>query len=701
MNKQASDLFAKCADAYKEWSGIVPAGPDEGMKALAEAYQVLAQLAARPALVAVNFDNVLEVLDQIPQPLRDLIRRSSDTFSPQALSRDRELRRQLNSLRELCVSNGALPDARLLGEVVADWVSALNTLERAGKAKFASLALDILASLDLTVQEEWQEDVNRHVKLQIALINTGQTAVTRAELIHMREPKCKDSRLRMDGKASTEVEFEEGIDAGEIRLVELQDDYFTSETVTIQVNYADFRAYQDLSSEKWNQEPAVKSFVFRYPSRVLNHEESANPYVVDRLISQQNVVMKGRHEQIRREILVSGALARGGLYVVQGLARTGKTSLLRMLERSLRDTDAYIPVYIDIYNWSVDLALNGLVIDEKGLLYEMADELVRAIPVGEAQQALDVRLGSLANGMELSTDKLQDFLEETRSVTGKTVVFLLDEADGLTPDPIQVPTMLITSIKKLRSEQACSFVLAFEWLDKDWADKFTLFAEEPFPPYLIGFLERDEVEGLAESAGFEYTFLASTCIWQMSGGWPALTQRIYHQTYENAKARLARDNAGRLLVDVWDVKRAVSQLIDSTQYRIFMQQILSSLTEAEIQLLRFLIDKNLLRFETGQIDSLRRLSRGGYDLNINLMPPGFSKSQLDATIGHLVDKQIIGFRISDDASSDYRLPYLRVGLFASPVVLDRWRSRREIWEEQIQAARSMRDQLGTTHNEGA
>ena len=143
--------------------------------------------------------------------------------------------------------------------------------------------------------------------------------------------------------------------------------------------------------------------------------------------------MKGERELLAAEILTDPLLDHGRMYVIRGVRRSGKTSLLQGLREKMNADDAkFLPVYIDISLWHLTLQEKAASIDIDGLLYELADSAARkaALFISDEAEVEEIE-EALTNeqSMTLEPSSFGALMDKLEASTGRKVVFLLDELD--------------------------------------------------------------------------------------------------------------------------------------------------------------------------------------------------------------------------------------------------------------------------------
>lgn len=373
-----------------------------------------------------------------------------------------------------------------------------------------------------------------------------------------------------------------------------------------------------------------------------------------------NPLMKGERQRIVTEILADPFLDSGRMYVIRGVRRSGKTSLLQGLDAKLREGQ-FLPVYIDICSWYFALKERAETIDANGLLYELADSAVRdgkhLLPEDNARQVDGVL--AAAQNMRLGSKAFGALMDDLSGGTKRRVVFLLDELDWwINKDPFKGDAQTILHQLATSSRAGkCTILLAHDWTTQGWDPESwdARFREdkEALPiPKRLRFLESDAFDSLIGMLPYPITDMAREYLWRSTGGWPGLTQFFCHEIVEALKR-----NRDATVVDVTLAKQTVAKALVSKDSRPFISTLMPSFSRAEIAFMSWLAG-------SGQIDPRSSMIRGltywpgrGFSIALNADVPDQDQNRLNEILKSLIEKQIIERREQNECA-------LRVGAFS-------------------------------------
>jgi predicted Ser/Thr protein kinase len=233
-----------------------------------------------------------------------------------------------------------------------------------------------------------------------------------------------------------------------------------------------------------------------------------NPFVVGQWVRGEKFF--GR-EEIIAELLFGPRQA----VWVAGLRRTGKTSLLREVERrALHAGDSSLfPLY-----WDFEGAVDDGTLRES--LLAALDESANALPAGAAWENLS------------AAEVLRKVQQEAKG-RGQTLLLLCDEAEALLTVAQNDPHLLARLRRALQGNNVRCILTATRRLAK--LETFDEAGTSPFlqgfvPPVYLGPLHENELQPLLAQAGFAPGL--QTELYRRSGGHPFVLQLLAKRTLE-------------------------------------------------------------------------------------------------------------------------------------------------------------------------
>lgn len=651
--------------ALDDITGILQSLPEafgNRSKALVRFYDVLNQLHAGGPFSPVDFASALSVVPPAPEPLHSLLESAQRAFSIRRPFS--EMREPLSRYRDIWKERyGSLPEAQLLAREATRWLEYLDQLEQQHEQP-AKLEIGLSPSLDLTYLEEREESSGvRIVNLPIEFANSGRLPALGIEVNYMIEGARAPEQSSLSGDPYTEL-LPRGIGEGQNLIKTIRLEHAQQGRVEIWARYHDIMSEQaPRTTGRFAFDLLVSSKIDRKPN---------NLYTPDLPLTsewQLQNLMKGRHLEIVESILSDPYLRTGRLYVVRGLKRSGKTSVLHELRWRMRQTEHYLPVYIDLESWTISLRQDHATIDGQGIWYELADSIARETSIlsieTECQGHIDGYLDQYQDTIRMRYQSFIEFVELVQDKTKRQIVLLIDELDSWirAPEFENDAKTLLLQLSSLAQQRKCAIVLAHGWSHEEWEARYTETRIRPvYHP--LELLNKGDIVQLAELIPIPYTKMALDLIWRLTGGWPGLVQSLLYSIVEEVKQR----NRDRDLVDVGVVKSLVNTLLGTPDYRAFLRSCLGGFDSAEIALLEKLVELGMIRKDSGRIEGVRKVPGRGVvlerkqDLNLPI-------DSIQRALSWLESQQAIEPVWIDPNS--YRL---RIGLLSYPAVLDLYRS---------------------------
>ena len=662
MNK-----IPKLAQAIDDYIGAAKSLSKEGYNTawIEPTYRTLQELYTQPPLTPISFSETSQAVQNAPEAVRIIMEKAAEAFAWPESGSLFNMQQPLDELANLC-RNKPLPISALLTNVAEKWLQALTLLQWQ-EQKPTLLRIGLSPSLNLEYIEEWKsvESGVRRINLPIALTNTGQLPVANLKIFFALDKANLDTEdtgegfeRSADGWWTAKLKIP-SIAPGDTIVSAIPLVYMKEAHVHVRVEY------QDIQTPRASKQTS-QSFRLLVPSDT-DVASIQNIYTPDVYLTSESGLMRGNHPQIVKDILADARLAVGRIYVVRGLKRTGKTSILRDIEEQMGQGDSYLPVYIDIYLWWHILRAKGESIDGENLWYEIADTITRQVAKKDIDTTpLDDYLRPFEDSMRMRYSEFADFIGTTSQFIGRHLVLLLDELDfWIRAKEFEKDAQtLLLPLSTLAREGRCSVILAHEWADQEWESRYL---EAKVPPIYkrIAFLTLDDVRSLAEVAGVPYTELALEYTWRVTGGWPGIVQLVLFRLIEKVTSLPNTPGSSKhpVLIDIALVKKVVERMLRSPDDQPFFRYFLDSLTQPEIALLQALVDQKLLRSETGQIIKLTRVPGKGF-----LVEEPIQWDQRIADPG-IVLKALAGKQILEPNSPEQGRHRLRVGLLSYPAVL--------------------------------
>jgi hypothetical protein len=400
-----------------------------------------------------------------------------------------------------------------------------------------------------------------------------------------------------------------------------------------------------------------------------NAERSSNPYIPDLPLlkpAQWDHLVKGSHPQLLSQVANDPELSNGRILVIRGCRRSGKTTFLRRLETELSsDQSTFLPVYVDVRVWFQELGK----ITDQALFYEFASEIQeKAVELlmrqnfepndivrklREARELLTRTEENKDDSMTLNSEEFSMFAAAIEQALGRKIILIIDELDWWIQRSVfkgNVASILNVLAASSLIEKPFSALISHDLTSTGWGVK----SDRTLLPRYITFLERDDIEALAQEApsGVGFSWCAIDFIWRVSGGWPALAQLVFYVAFEE----LRRQARGQI-IDISITKKSIDIIL--REHRNLLSYLFGTLTSKEFALLKTI--SKLVDLDSGEFQYLRFNSVLGYRIE----NPGmfnevdFDSAKFSRLMDSLKEKEIIA--AAGSKSSKLRL---RVGLFA-------------------------------------
>ena len=673
MNHPFEDSLTKFKKCLMEAAPFYVFEFDNSADTIAKFYEELEHLRNHGPEYIMKLDRFSEGMDIVHEPMKGMLKATQEAFN--LLEEESELKRQLNALLALCKSetHQRIPGASELAHAAERLLVSTDSIN-----KPLSLSMSLSPSLDLNtaLNEERQEDNGEiSVGLDIALTNTGEKSI--AEVIFQSDDLIgANFQLAMENPqilplsdGVLRIHLESTIKAGETQVIRLNVKYPKEVEISIVAKYIGF---PNTGEEKTIGPLKIK---LPFPANV-DWQTLHNPYIPDIPLNiewQWNKLMRGNHnsiaEEIKAKLYESRKLQIGRVYVLKGLKRTGKTSILNCLQEKLRQTKEFFPVYIDILSWQRSLSERALTITGENLLYELADSAFTEVEYSDtklSQAAMKEFNDFFSEDGRMSKDQLKDFARALSMALNKSVIFLLDELDWWLNAPEFKDKNLFSQIRELVEKlKGLSFVVvSHELTEHDWDEVYGKADLTPADSWPVKFLEKEDIldrGGKGDLCGLtdlNYTDMAAEFIWRVTGGWEGLVQLLFYRLIEEARREK------KPLVNIVMVKKVISDILNSPHDRPFLIYFLKNFSADEIKVLQKLSTSEkpeLIRKDNYYIKDVQYLPEKAFKYYGNL-PDGLSVKDFEKALASLKRKQIIELAVGQK----HRQCRLRVGLLAYP-----------------------------------
>lgn len=665
------------ADAFTTLTQLLARSPHHGFgpapAVIAQFYGELEALREHGPVYQIKLE---ASLNSLPQPARELMAQARRAFDLR--QRESDMQRRLKELIRFCDSkkNHALPGAYLLRNEAKRWLEYLKYFQAANKS--VSLRIHLSPSLDLPqeLSQTWNSETGEvSLDLDLALINDGQLPITYVAMLFASNGKFKliikdtrDATLSSDGLRL--IELKSVIEVGESRVVRLCLKHTEETEVNLRARY---KCFPD--PDRPNPE-SFFSFKLTAPM-ALDKNAWRNPYIPDVPLTIEwhwKELMKGEHRRSIADIVKDlQNLKVGRVYVIRGVKRTGKTSMLYCLQEEIRRTPGGFPVYIDVYSWQMALREKGAKIDGENLLYKLADAALAEAEYAEPKLAQEHKEKFTAALHEcayrMRYEQIEAFVGElTIALNNACVVFFLDELDSwIEAQEFEKDAQnLLEQIRRLAINLRGRFaaIISHDWQGQNWQRAYNNAKLTPSLWHRVKFLERTDVEALcALTSPLPYTETAMEFIWRATGGWPGLVQFVLYRLVEAAWRSTDSNGDGKFLVDITMAKKVISNILQSADDRPFLTYFFKSFDDDEIKVLQTLSAAQLIRKDSYQIESVRR-SREEAFVYAGELPEEMSARVFENALASLYGKQII-----EAVGEGHHQCKLRVGLLAYPGAL--------------------------------
>lgn len=367
------------------------------------------------------------------------------------------------------------------------------------------------------------------------------------------------------------------------------------------------------------------------------HDPSAlNPFIPDLPLTsslQWSTIAKGDHALIVNSLATDPEMSSGRAFVIRGLRRTGKTSLLRWLTWQMKaENSGLLPVYIDVYLWNLSLGEGNQRPSAEALYYELAESLVAAAQSVSADTELRTLLADVEEDMLMSLDSLEKKISRVREIVRQLPVVVIDDLDWwINHDTFREAQEVLRPLVALAARtQICSIVLSHDWTTPDWDEKYD---RASVLPWRIRFLKKQDVTELIRLSPIPFTDLAVDFLWRLSGGWHGPLQLFCYHILQQAHLT----NQRARLIDLSMAKRSVAYVLNSKDFDGFFQYFLRSFQPQESDLLLGLIANSSVVLDSGMILGLQFMPDSGFSLT---SPNSEFESSAEA-LKLLAEKEII------------------------------------------------------------
>lgn len=550
--------------------------------------------------------------------------------------------------------NRLLPEAQLLIRAANRWLDALRVED-----ENTLLSLEIGASLDLSQREEYRcSDGTAKLALSIFIANQGFP--TPAEAYVCIETSVNVSDCLVSEAISPHPRFwKKALQEIPARGARVRD--------TIMVSYRGYGSVKVWIEYSSSQKRGSTSLTEVIETELISSTQAAdeslirdisNPYIPDLPLltfSQWERLAKGTHRQLSEHLLEDLSIDSGRVVVIRGCRRTGKTSILQHLRTELEHQGDFLPVYIDLYMWFLELKnRDKCVKDGETLYYELVRATFSAIESTFADIENDVaeedprierlrrRLDEPSKTRSLQLREFEDFMSAVKDELGRRVLLIIDELDWLVNMDVFAGTaesmlggLAATSLRR----GSFSALLSHDWTSPGWEPRYKE-GRWSFLTRRVRFLRRSDVEALARvDERLRVSDMAIDFIWRFTGGWPGLVQLLCYEVIE-----VVRRGENGSTIDIVVAKAAARRILDSPDYGKFLSYLLGGLLEDEMEILSWLLTSNLIDLESGEILGLHRDPASGYRLNFPrslTTNQRLDESRFSAILLQLEEKEII------------------------------------------------------------
>jgi hypothetical protein len=609
-------------------------------------------LLARPLAHDFDFPDP----DCLPSALREIVRAANSAFR---IQQPQEMRTRLESLIEMTghLQNEKSRIAKVLNLAARQWHNAIKDLRNP-----ACLHLALSPSLDLESRKRELRPLDNDTfisEVPLSVTNSGflpayNVLLTIVAIDGVEGLEITPATLLKPG--TWQLELEKEVLPGRPTAIELQVRQKIAASLKLTTN---FTHYTPHATGGQSNSLTIDLII---PRKAL--DESRNPFRPDLPLTpltdegDWTPLMKGERELLAAEILTDPLLDGGRIYVIRGVRRSGKTSLLLGLrERMNMEGAKFLPVYIDISLWHPTLQEKVASIDVEGLLYELADSAVRKAMLflseeeEETAREIDELLARTKN-MKLEPSSFGTLMDKLEASTGRKVVFLLDELDWwIKQEPFKGDAQtLLARLAGFSRTGNCGIILAHDWTTRGWDARYRDDDKLLPIPKRIKFLDKDSFGSLIRSIPRQVTAVASEFLWRFTGGWPGLAQLICFELSETLER-------GDLIVDEWLAKDVAEKTLASKDWQPFLNSLMASFSETEMAFLSWATENRLIGLRSMAFQGLTYTPGHNFKLALNDSSLNLSESDLNDAIRTLIDKQILELSGQNEVA-------LRVGAFA-------------------------------------
>jgi hypothetical protein len=599
--------------------------------------------------------------DSLPVSLREAIKAANLAFR---IQQPQKMRARLDTLIEITArAEGEKSGiAMILNLSARQWKKAIEDLRSP-----ASLQLALSPSLDLDSRAQELRPIAENrlfTDLPLSIINTGllpayDVLLTISATGGVQDLSITPATLLKPG--SWQLEIEQEVPPRKPITITLQVGQRLATSLKMTANFTHYapKAMGGQSNTLTIDLPVAGELL----------PEARNPFRPDLPLTpltdegDWTPLMKGERELLATEILTDPLLDSGRIYVIRGVRRCGKTSLLRGLcEKMSSGGEKFLPVYIDISSWFLALQEKAASIDIGGLLYELADSAARKtmffLSEEDVESARDIDdLLARSQGMTLDPGSFGLLLDKVTVTTGRRVVFLLDELDWwIRQAPFKGDAQtLLAHLAAFSANGNCGMVLAHDWTTRGWDVRYREDNKLLPIPKRIGFLSRDVFHSLVRSIPRQVTPVAAELLWRVTGGWPGLAQLI---CFELSEALRREDVVTEELS-----KKAIETILASKDWQPFLTSLMASFSEAEIAFLSWALSNRLIDPSTLAIRGLSYAPGHSFRLTLNDASLRLTEEDLNDALRTLIDKQVLELNERHEIT-------LRVGAFSYSSLLE-------------------------------
>jgi hypothetical protein len=294
----------------------------------------------------------------------------------------------------------------------------------------------------------------------------------------------------------------------------------------------------------------------------------SNPFVIGRPVamkSELQTVFRGHSDHLKRlEDLVNQE--KGTLIFLKGLRRVGKTSLILQLREKIKDK--FPVVYVDCDLLERHITLTNTQWGESDFWYEIALIVAAAGNLPKLSERFD-------------PDPTQAYVQFKNFLLSikKRVLLVFDETDEFGKGKFTSFAKQVVDVLADLRRQGISSIFIHEVTDGFWER-----LEDGYESIRIEFLDQQEMERLAsvelvpankvaELQGKQlprltFTPLALAYLWQVTGGYPFITQLICHHLVESKISSLRKpEDQFNAVIEIKDIKYIVQQILLSMDDR--------------------------------------------------------------------------------------------------------------------------------------